>query len=53
MSSKTEINAVFRMLSELDEKKAQNAPLSEIEKLQDDIGDLQMNILIGDLADED
>ena len=53
MSEELKIGAIFRLIDKLSEMKANGASEAEIEKLQDDIGDLQMNAIVGDLFDED
>lgn len=50
--SKLQLGAIFELIERLNALKASGAPESEIEKLADDIGDLQMNVVIGDLEDE-
>jgi|688.fasta_scaffold367556_2 hypothetical protein len=50
--SKIQIGAIFELIERLNDMKARGAPEEEIEKLADDIGDLQMNVVIGELEDE-
>lgn len=50
--SKLQIGAIFELIEKLNALKEANAPEAEIEKLADDISDLQMNVVIGDLDDE-
>ena len=50
--SKLEIAAIFNLIEKLNVLKEKGAPEAEIEKLADDIGGLQINVVIGDLEDE-
>lgn len=40
---------IFQLIDQLEEMRKSGAHPSRIEKLEDDIGDLQMNLLMGDL----
>jgi hypothetical protein len=40
---------ILRLIDQLEEMRASGASPEEIEKLEDDIGDLQMNLLVGEL----
>jgi len=53
MSREVEIAAIFRLIEKLNEMKEMGAAPKDIENLEDDIGNLQMNSIIGDLFDED
>lgn len=53
MSREVEIGAIFRLIEKLNEMKEMGAAPKDIENLEDDIGNLQMNSIIGDLFDED
>jgi hypothetical protein len=53
MSREVEIDAIFRLIEKLNEMKEMGAAPKDIENLEDDIGNLQMNSIIGDLFDED
>ena len=50
--SKLQIGAIFDLIEKLNALKEAGASEAEIEKLADDIGDLQMCVAIGDLEDE-
>ena len=58
MSKELEIGAIFKLidkvdkLNKLNEMEEMGAAPKDIEKLQDDIADLQMNAFLGDLFDE-
>jgi hypothetical protein len=51
--SKLEIAAIFNLIEKLNVLKEKGAPEAEIENLSEEIGNLQMNSIIGDLFDED
>lgn len=53
MSKELEIGAIFRLIDKLNEMKEMGAAPKDIEDLEDDIGNLQMNSIMGDLFDED
>ena len=53
MSKELEIGAIFRLIDKLNEMKEMGAAPKDIENLEDDIGNLQMNSIMGDLFDED
>jgi hypothetical protein len=50
--SKLEIAAIFNLIEKLNVLKEKGAPKAEIENLSEEIGNLQMNVIIGDLDDE-
>lgn len=53
MSKELEIKSIFRLIDKLKEMEEMGAAPKDIEQLQDDIGELQMNVLIGELFEED
>ena len=53
MSKELEIAAIFKLIDKLNEMKEMGAAPKDIEDLEDDIGNLQMNAIVGDLFDED
>ena len=52
MSKKTELSTILELVERLKAMQESGAPEEEIEKLSDDIGGLQMNLIVGDLFDE-
>jgi hypothetical protein len=53
MSKELEIGAIFRLIDKLNEMKEMGAAPKDTEDLEEEISNLQMNVLVGDLFDED
>ena len=53
MSRKVEVSTILKLVEKLNEMKELGAAPKDIENLEDDIGNLQMNVIVGDLLDED
>ena len=51
MSREKELATILRLIEQLKQLQSSGASEEEIEKLQDDIGDLQMNLTVGDLLE--
>jgi len=51
--SSLKTNNIFNLINKLEKMKSMGAAPKDIEKLEDDIGDLQMNSVLGDIFEED
>lgn len=47
------VNDILKLVAKLDEMKKNNEDPEAIERFQDDIGDLQMNHVLGELLDNE
>ena len=48
-----EVDAIFKLIDKLNEMKEMGAAPKDVEALEDEISNLQMNAVIGNLFDED